>query len=101
MIAAAPTAMKIPRITSAMTMPIRSAVCWYCRGTCSLAMMMMKMKRLSTESEYSVSQPAKNSPPYCAPAKYQTPIPNSDRRADVEHQVAETSGWTARAAGGR
>ena len=30
-------------------------------------MMMMKTKRLSTESEYSVSQPAKNSPPYCPP----------------------------------
>ena len=80
--------MKMPRITSAMTMPISSAVCWYCRGTCSLAMMMMKMKRLSTESEYSVSQPAKNSPPYCAPAKYQTPIPKSTASADVEREVA-------------
>ena len=40
-------------------------------------MMMMKMNRLSIDSEYSVSQPAKNSPPYCAPAKYQTPMPKS------------------------
>ena len=39
-------------------MPISSASCWYCRGTASLFMMMMKMKRLSTESEYSVNQPA-------------------------------------------
>ena len=42
-------------------MPTSSAFCWYCRGTANLLMMMMKMNRLSTDSEYSVSQPAKNS----------------------------------------
>ena len=55
--------MKAPRITRASTIPIISAVCWYCRGTEKLAMMMMKMNRLSIESEYSVNQPAKNSGP--------------------------------------
>ena len=35
------------------------------------------MKRLSTESEYSVSQPAKNSVPYWCPAKTQTPMPKA------------------------
>jgi hypothetical protein len=40
-------------------------------------MMMMKMNRLSIDREYSVSQPAKNSPPYWPPAKYQTPIPKA------------------------
>jgi hypothetical protein len=39
-------------------------------------MMMMKTNRLSTESEYSVSQPAKNSAPNSWPAKNQTPMPN-------------------------
>ena len=63
-------AMKMPRMTSAMTMPMSRAVCWYCRGTASLPMMMMKMNRLSIESEYSVSQPAKNSPPYCRRAHH-------------------------------
>ena len=48
-------------------MPTSSANCWYCRGTANLPMMMMKMNRLSTDSEYSVSQPAKNSVPYCVP----------------------------------
>ena len=56
--AAAPTAMKIARITRAITMPIISAYCWSSRGTANLLMMMMKMNRLSTESEYSASQPA-------------------------------------------
>ena len=40
-------------------------------------MMMMKMNRLSIDREYSVSQPAKNSPPYRLPAKYQTPMPKT------------------------
>ena len=35
------------------------------------------MKRLSTESEYSVSQPAKNSPASCPPASHHIPSPNS------------------------
>ena len=57
LIAAAPTAMKIARMTSAITMPIIRAYCWSSRGTANFAMMMMKMKRLSIESEYSTSQP--------------------------------------------
>ncbi len=75
--AAAPTPMKMPRITRASTMPISSAVCWNCRGTANLAMMMMKMNRLSTDSEYSVSQPAKNSVPYWWPASHHTPAPKA------------------------
>ena len=39
-------------------MPISSTVCCSSRGTANRLMMMMKMKRLSTESAYSVSQPA-------------------------------------------
>ena len=69
--------MKMPRMTSARMMPIIRAFCWYSRGTANLPMMMMKMNRLSIDSEYSVSQPAKNSPPYWAPAKYQTPRPKT------------------------
>ena len=41
-----------------MMMPIISASCWSFRGTWKRAMMITKTKRLSTESEYSVSQPA-------------------------------------------
>ncbi len=58
-------------------MPIIRASCWYSRGTPNFAMMMMKMNRLSTESEYSVSQPAKNSVPYCCPENTQTPMPKT------------------------
>ncbi len=75
--AAAPTAMNAPRKTRASTMPMSSAFCWYSRGTPNLLMMMMKMNRLSTDSEYSVSQPAKNSVPYRGPANTQTPMPKS------------------------
>ena len=65
-------------------MPIIRAVCWYCRGTAKFAMMMMKMNRLSTDSEYSVSQPAKNSGPGCAEsacgsAKIQSATPKTRR----------------------
>ena len=52
--AAAPTAMKMPRITSAITMPTSSTRCWCTAGTLNAAMMMTKTKRLSTDSEYSV-----------------------------------------------
>ena len=75
MIAAAPSAMKMPRSTMAITMPIISADCWYFSGTANLAMISRKMKRLSTEREYSVSQPAKYSPANLPPAKYQMPRP--------------------------
>jgi hypothetical protein len=40
-------------------------------------MISTKTNRLSTESEYSVIQPAKNSPPYCGPATASTPSPNA------------------------
>ena len=74
-IAAAPAAMNAPRKISASTMPTISANCCRCRGTFSLAMMMMKMNRLSTDRLYSVSHPAKNSPAYCGPEMPQTPKP--------------------------
>ena len=69
--------MKMPRMISASTMPTSSALCWSCLGTANLFMMIRKMNRLSTEREYSVSQPAKNSVPYWWPAKTQTPMPNA------------------------
>ena len=37
-----------------MTIPHRSTFCWCLRGTRNEAMMMMKMKMLSMDSEYSV-----------------------------------------------
>ena len=46
--------MKMPRITNAMTMPISSTFCWYCRGTAKLDMMMMKTNRLSIDNASSV-----------------------------------------------
>ena len=49
---------KAPRKTSASTMPMSRTSCWYGRGTRKAAMMITKTKRLSTEREYSVSQPA-------------------------------------------
>ena len=56
--AAAPAQMKIPRSTSARMMPTSRAVCWYCRGTANLPMISRNTNRLSTDSEYSVIQPA-------------------------------------------
>src|SRR6478735_4649473 len=69
--------MNAPRITSATTIPTNNAVCCRTRGTANLAMMMMKMNRLSTDREYSVNQPAKNSPPYRGPATANTPNPKA------------------------
>ena len=74
--AAAPTAMKMPRKISAKMMPTMRANCCRCRGTFSVPMMMTKMNRLSMDKLYSVSQPAKNSPAYRGPEKAQTPRPN-------------------------
>ena len=54
----APSAMKMPRSTMAMTMPVMSADCCSFSGTLKLLMMSRNTKRLSTESEYSVSHPA-------------------------------------------
>jgi hypothetical protein len=53
-IAAAPTAMKMPRRISASTIPNSSTLCWCAAGTAKLVMMMTKTNRLSTLSEYSV-----------------------------------------------
>ncbi len=41
-----------------MTMPTIRANCWSRSGTANFAMIRMKMNRLSTDREYSVSQPA-------------------------------------------
>ena len=60
-----------------MTMPTISANCCSFSGTANFAMIRMKMNRLSTDSEYSVSQPAKNSPASWAPAKYHMPRPKT------------------------
>ena len=81
LMAAAPTAMKMPRKISAKMMPTSSANCCSCRGTFSLVMMIRKMKRLSIERLYSVIQPAKNSPAYCGPAIAQTPKPKMTAKA--------------------
>ena len=67
----------MPRITSASATPTSSTFCWYCRGTANRPMMMMKTNRLSTDSEYSVSQPAKNSPPASPPAASVRPTPKA------------------------
>ena len=69
-----------------MTMPTISATAGASRGTANLAMIRMKMNRLSTDSEYSVSQPAKNSPASWAPAKYHIAEAEDDGRADVARQ---------------
>jgi hypothetical protein len=58
LIAAAPRAMNTPRKMRARMIPTISASCWYFRGTPKRLMMMMNTNRLSTDSEYSVSQPA-------------------------------------------
>src|SRR6478752_3854505 len=76
--------MNAPRITSATTIPTVSAVCCRTRGTANLAMMMMKMNRLSTDREYSVNQPAKNSPPYRGPATADEEVDEQERGGD-EH----------------
>ncbi|OPZ49744.1 MAG: hypothetical protein BWY91_03004 [bacterium ADurb.BinA028] len=55
---AAPSAMNSPRSTMAMMMPTMRADCCSRSGTRKLAMMSRKTKRLSTDREYSVSQPA-------------------------------------------
>jgi hypothetical protein len=43
-------------------------------------MMMTNTKRLSTDSEYSVIQPAKNSPPYWGPSVKRITSPNTTAR---------------------
>ena len=47
-------AMKMPRMISAITMPMSSTRCWCSDGTLNAPMITTKTKRLSTESEYSV-----------------------------------------------
>ncbi len=45
-----------------MRTPTSSTRCWYCEGTANFAMIRTKTKRLSTLSDFSVMNPAKNSP---------------------------------------
>ena len=73
----------MPRISSAITMPIDSTFCRYSRGTAKDDMMITNTNRLSTESEYSVIQPAKNSPPYWGPAVKQHAESEEDGEGDV------------------
>ncbi|CAB4668035.1 unannotated protein [freshwater metagenome] len=65
-ISAEPRAIKIPRKTSAIAMPANKINCALSRLTLKFASNIMKIKTLSTESEYSVSHPAKNSSPWPA-----------------------------------
>lgn len=78
--AAAPTAMNAPRITSARTMPMVSTFCWYSRGTAKVDMMITKTNRLSTLRAFSVTYPAKYSPPYVGPQTANTTTPNTTAR---------------------
>jgi hypothetical protein len=73
--------MKMPRMTSAITMPIESTFCRYCLGTANDDMMITNTNRLSTDNEYSVIQPAKNSPPYLPPRVVQMTNPNTTASA--------------------
>ena len=72
--------MKIARAMSAMMMPTIRTSCWYFRGTANRPMSRMNTKRLSTLSEYSVSQPATNSTAgSCPPTPQITPANTSAR----------------------
>ena len=67
--------MKMARMISAITMPIIRAYCCSSLGTANFAMMMMKMKRLSMDREYSTNQPEKNSRPCWWSQTTHTPMP--------------------------
>ena len=54
--------MKIPRNINAIMMPINSTNCCFVLSILNRARIKINIKRLSTDSEYSVIQPAKNSP---------------------------------------
>jgi hypothetical protein len=69
--------MKMPRRMIAMMIPMTSASCWSFWGTRNFRMMSRKTKRLSTDSEYSVSHPAKNSPAYWLPEWNQIQMPKA------------------------
>ena len=62
-------------------MPTRSTRCWCTAGTLNAAMMITKTNRLSTDSEYSVMYPAKNSPADTPSSRNQIPRPNSTAKA--------------------
>ena len=62
-------------------MPTSSTRCWCSAGTRNAAMMRTKTNRLSTDSEYSVMYPAKNSPAATPPANSHSPIPNATASA--------------------
>jgi hypothetical protein len=59
--------MRMPRSTSASTIPTLSTRSWSFGGTENRAISTMKTKRLSTLRLYSVSQPATNWPAYDGP----------------------------------
>ena len=69
-----PARMKMPRKMRARMMPTMSTCCWYFLGTDKPLMMMTNTNRLSMLRLYSVSQPARNSPPCSAsPIAKRTP----------------------------
>ncbi len=55
--AAAPTAMKMPRSTRAIAMPISRTFCWYSRGTANPAMMMHEDEEVVDAQAFSVMYP--------------------------------------------
>jgi hypothetical protein len=73
--------MNRPRITKASTMPISSTRCWWTAGTPKADMMITKMNRLSTDSEYSVRYPAKYWTAKSPLVKNHTPSPNATAQA--------------------
>lgn len=89
--AAAPMAMNPARITSASTIPISSSFCWNCRGTANVAMMIVNTKRLSTDSAFSVTYPAKYSPANVPPHSHHTTNPNAIARPMyTDDQIADS-----------
>lgn len=78
--AAAPTAMKMPRSTSAITMPAISTVCCACFGTANRVRITMNTNRLSTLRLFSVTNPPKYSAACSPPENAHTPRPNSAAR---------------------
>ena len=54
--------MKIPRKIKAIIIPISKTSCCFVLSILNRARIKIKINKLSTDSEYSVIQPAKNSP---------------------------------------
>lgn len=70
-------AMKMARSTRAISTPMSSTRCWSCEGTANFAMIRTKTKRLSTLSDFSVMNPAKNSPDALPSPRIASPAPKS------------------------